>query len=140
VERSAAQSIVELEDRATVLVHVEKSAGAAGAAVVVAENIFALPLRHRAVIDISAGDRMPIAVGVFGDGSDGGEAVGNGSAGDGVDPCAFHESPAIVSTGSDDVHFFALVLADIADIELAGGMIEIDAEWIAQPVCEDFVD
>src|SRR5205823_8751827 len=42
VEEAAAEGVVELEDRAAVLVHVEKSAGAAGAAVVVAEDIFPL--------------------------------------------------------------------------------------------------
>ena len=102
------------------------------AAALVAKNVGAVKLRQaRPARDDAARDHVSHRVIVNPDGRNwipDDASGGRARAGD----VSLDVIPAIVASLHNDVDFLALVLADIADIKLAGGGIEAEAEWIAQ--------
>src|SRR5450759_2941048 len=52
---------------------------------------------------------------------------------------AFLDMPAVVTTGSDDVDLFDVVLANVADPQLSGVLVEGHPVGIAESIGEDLV-
>ena len=112
-------------------------------AAVVAVEVRAAEVGHgAAAVHVAAGDRAPLAVIVLEDRQRHPRLIAAGARRVAV-PVALDDVPAVVlaagAAGRLEVDFFEAVLADVADVEIAGGTVEAEAPRIAQPVRPDLI-
>ena len=87
------------------------------------------------VIHIASDDGFTLAVVIFRDGK---EEAGHVAAAGRIETMrSLHDVPSEISAALDDVHFFKVVLTDVANNQSVGGDIKRETPWIAKPVRPD---